>query len=279
MQQYSGRLRDERLALVGRKSRLPAINSCGAMDLVWLAALLPVLIASGGRSIGFWSTLALLVVTVLAWQALFAVARRRPPDLGSVVAAFGLAILLPPDAPVMMTVLAASFGIVLAELIFGGRGWNFLNPVVVGLAFLLFSTPALSGAQIQISALAVLPGTALLIGAGLVPWQTPTAALLASGAASLLMNVPVETVLIDGAAIFVLIFLVADPVASANTQIGRWAHGAMVGSLMIVLLPASGAVTVQALCFAALLGSIFVPLIDAGMTTLAIGTARRARRD
>jgi Na+-transporting NADH:ubiquinone oxidoreductase subunit B len=277
MQKSTNRLRSERLALVGRKLRLPTFYSRWAMDLAWLVALLPILITAGGPRMVFWSNLTLLVVTVLIWQVLFAIARRRPPDLASVTAALGLAILLPADTSVMMIIMTASFGIVLAELIFGGRGWSFLNPVVVGITFLMFSTPALSGAQAQVATLAVLPGAALLIGSGLVHWQTPLAALLASSTAALLLNLSPQTVLVDGTALFVLIFLVADPVASAHTRIGRWAHGALVGLLIVALLPASGTVTVQALCFAALLGSIFAPLIDAGATTLAIRTTRRAR--
>jgi len=83
-----------------------------------------------------------LVVGAL-WESIFAVVRRRPVDEGLLVTAWLFALMMPASAPLYQVALGMSFGIVVGKLIFGGSGRYLVNPALLGLAFLVFSYPAL----------------------------------------------------------------------------------------------------------------------------------------
>ncbi|MFV0335125.1 MAG: NADH:ubiquinone reductase (Na(+)-transporting) subunit B, partial [Tropicimonas sp.] len=51
-------------------------------------------------------------------------------------------LILPPDVPLWQVALGISFGVVIGKEVFGGTGKNFLNPALVGRAFLYFAYPA-----------------------------------------------------------------------------------------------------------------------------------------
>ncbi|WP_299345521.1 RnfABCDGE type electron transport complex subunit D, partial [uncultured Maritalea sp.] len=75
--------------------------------------------------------------------------------------------------------------------------------------------------------------------------------------------------LLSGSLIFGLVFLACDPISSASTNLGRWLYGALIGTLVVVLgQTGAGPGSVNAVVFAALLGSIFAPLIDHTVVTL-----------
>lgn len=76
-----------------------------------------------------------------AWQTLFARLRRRTPAAGMIVTALIFTLLLPPGAPLWQVALGISFGIVVAKEVFGGAGFNFVNPALAGLVFLYLSFP------------------------------------------------------------------------------------------------------------------------------------------
>ena len=95
--------------------------------------------------LGFWCFLPIYVVTVVAgglWEVLFAVVRRHEVNEGFLVTSILYTLTLPPDMPLWMVALGISFGVVIGKEIFGGTGKNFLNPALVGRAFLYFSYPA-----------------------------------------------------------------------------------------------------------------------------------------
>jgi Na+-transporting NADH:ubiquinone oxidoreductase subunit B len=77
----------------------------------------------------------------------FARARGRQADhVALPVIAVLLSLSLPPTLPLWQAALASMIGVVVGKEIFGGFGCNFVNPVVVGLAFLYFAYPgAVSG--------------------------------------------------------------------------------------------------------------------------------------
>lgn len=77
------------------------------------------------------------------WESVFSVVRRKPPDEGLLVVAWFFALLMPATAPLYQVALGMSFGIVVGKLIFGGSGRYLVNPALLGLAFLVFSYPAL----------------------------------------------------------------------------------------------------------------------------------------
>ena len=60
-------------------------------------------------------------------------------DLSAVVTGLILAMTLPPSAPWWIPVIGTLFGIVIVKQLYGGIGQNFMNPALVGRAFLLAS--------------------------------------------------------------------------------------------------------------------------------------------
>ena len=71
--------------------------------------------------------------------------------------------------------------------------------------------------------------------------------------------------------------LVADPVTSAATTLGRWLNGALYAGLIILFATGwSGAAPVQIAVAAALLTSLATPLLDE--IALALWIAQRRRR-
>ena len=64
-------------------------------------------------------------------------------DEGLLAIAWFFALLMPATVPIYQVVLGMSFGIVVGKLIYGGSGRYLVNPALLGVAFLVFSYPAL----------------------------------------------------------------------------------------------------------------------------------------
>ena len=72
------------------------------------------------------------------------------------------------------------------------------------------------------------------------------------------------------------VYLVSEPTSAAATNPGRWAYGLLVGMLIVVLGEAGpGIGSTAAVVFAALLGSVFAPLIDRVVVSLNVKRRRR----
>lgn len=220
--------------------------------------------------------LVLLLLVITGWQLAFRRLRGQAFGGEGLVSAILLALLTPPDAPLWQQVFAASFGIVIGELVFGGRGRNFLHPVVVALTFLMFSFTGegyRAGPQIPVWTLA--PALVLLLASGQAMWRVVAgllAGLLLAGWAMGLAQPWLP--LASGAVCVALLFLAADPVASAATNAGRLAFGLLAGVLATVFGQAGEAF--GGTVFAILLASIFAPLID--HCVIAIHIRLRERR-
>lgn len=249
------------------------------VTLTQVTALLPVLLAASALR-GPWVLAVLLValIAALAWEGAFARLRRRPLAAHGVTTALIVAIMVSVTLPLWQIAVAVSLGVVLGELVFGGRGFGFLNAAAVSLAFAVFSFPgvSLAGGEPWVAAAAI-PGAALLLVAGLAPWRTLLAAaamvaLIGTLAGELLS--PLGT----GAALLVgLVFLACDPVAGAATSAGQWLYGALTGGLIVVFGAGTGpALSANAVVFAVLLASIFAPLLD--YLVVEVNVRRRARR-
>lgn len=85
--------------------------------------------------------LAVAAICGSLWERLFATWRGRDRYPGLLVIALLFSLSLPPTVPLWQVALGMSFGIVVGREIFGGTGRNFLNPALVGLAFLYASYP------------------------------------------------------------------------------------------------------------------------------------------
>lgn len=89
--------------------------------------------------------LPIYLVTFIAggfWEVLFASIRRHEVNEGFFVTSILFALIVPPSIPLWQVALGISFGVVIGKEVFGGTGKNFLNPALVGRAFLFFAYPA-----------------------------------------------------------------------------------------------------------------------------------------
>lgn len=77
-----------------------------------------------------------------AWEVLFAMKRGHEINEGFFVTSILFALTCPPDLPLWQAAIGISFGVVIGKEVFGGTGKNFLNPALVGRAFLYFAYPA-----------------------------------------------------------------------------------------------------------------------------------------
>lgn len=98
------------------------------------------------------------------WEALFAVVRGHEITEGFLVTSVLFALTLPPTIPLWQVAIGISFGVVVGKEIFGGVGKNFLNPALVGRAFLFFAYPAqISGDAVWLAVDGVTKATPLAI--------------------------------------------------------------------------------------------------------------------
>jgi Na+-transporting NADH:ubiquinone oxidoreductase subunit B len=88
--------------------------------------------------------LPIYLVTLIAggfWEVLFALVRNHEINEGFFVTSLLFALTLPASIPLWQVAIGISFGVVIGKEIFGGTGKNFLNPALVGRAFLFFAYP------------------------------------------------------------------------------------------------------------------------------------------
>lgn len=108
-----------------------------------IIALVPALAAS----IYYFGTKAMILVlasvaSAIVTEYLCQRAMKRPvtiSDLSAVVTGMLLAFNLPAEAPWWIAVVGSAFAIGIVKQVFGGLGFNFLNPALAGRAFLMAS--------------------------------------------------------------------------------------------------------------------------------------------
>ncbi|RYH09763.1 NADH:ubiquinone reductase (Na(+)-transporting) subunit B [Tropicimonas sp. IMCC6043] len=89
--------------------------------------------------------LPIYIVTLVVggiWEVVFAVIRGHEVNEGFLVTSMLYVLILPASAPLWQVALGISFGVIIGKEVFGGTGKNFLNPALVGRAFLYFAYPA-----------------------------------------------------------------------------------------------------------------------------------------
>ncbi len=230
--------------------------------LMVLAALLPLAVmwlevegpSAAGRLVFF-------LVFAGIWHVAFMLARAQPPSFAGAVTALAIAILAPENLGIVQLLLGMSFGVVMAELVFGGWGRNVLNPATVTLAFLGFGFPAAPWPDLVLQiGWAAIP--AALIGwlAGVFSGRVILGALVVFGIAYL---AGVDFSNLFAAVAVVLVLLVCDPVASSATKLGRWFYGALFAGLVVLFAVRwNGAAAIQISVAAALLASLAAPILD-----------------
>lgn len=133
----------------------------------------------------FWSdvwagvllVLPLIMVSYAAggfWEVLFAIVRKHEINEGFLITGLLFPLTLPPTIPLWQVALGISFGVVIGKEIFGGVGFNVMNPALTARAFLFFAYPG------QISGNSV--WTALLPGKPVAEGFTGATSLAVAGA-------------------------------------------------------------------------------------------------
>jgi Na+-transporting NADH:ubiquinone oxidoreductase subunit B len=271
------------------------------------------LLAAGGLSLspdhvpsallaGLTLLLPLLFVataTSIAWEIVFASARRRPVDPGWAMSSWLFVLLLPPQTPLLFAALGMSFGAVIGKHVFGGTGRYIASPAAIGALFLNFAYPSLapaasswssiaalgaaeavqqgmswwalfaggqSGSLGTVSALACIAGALWLALAGAASWRTLAGGLAGLSVAALVATsvggtLPPHWQFALGNVAFCWAFVLTDPTTLPLTQSGRWLHGALFG-LLVVLMREADPSRPESTLFAVLLAALLVPLLD-----------------
>lgn len=257
-------------------NRTFAIRSVAGVTTAQVVALLPPVCIVIAASPAAEVRLALAaLVAALFWELLFTGLRRRSVSFHSATTALIVLVFCPADIPLWQVIFGLSAGIVLGELVFGGRGFSFVSAAVVSLALMIISFPELGfrPASDQL-AIATLPGALLLLAAGLVSLQVMLAAFAAALAALALLGQGIVPVTTGTALVFGLTFLIADPCAASATAAGRWLYGTLAGALAVLFSPVGG-ITSEGIVFASLLASVFAPMIDLAVVRIHINWRRR----
>ncbi|MFT5579380.1 MAG: Na+-transporting NADH:ubiquinone oxidoreductase subunit B [Paraglaciecola psychrophila] len=134
------------------------IAAGAAVTADWRTPLIAMLAGNDPASLwdnlwyGFWYFMPVYAVTFVVgafWEVLFAAKRGHEVNEGFFVTSILFALICPPSVPLWQVALGISFGIVIGKEVFGGTGKNFLNPALVGRAFLYFAYPAnMSGDEV-----------------------------------------------------------------------------------------------------------------------------------
>lgn len=94
---------------------------------------------------GMWIVMPIIIVSYAVggvWEVLFAIVRKHEINEGFLVTGLLFPLTLPPTIPLWQVAVGISFGIVIGKEIFGGTGFNVLNPALTSRAFLYFAYPA-----------------------------------------------------------------------------------------------------------------------------------------
>lgn len=104
---------------------------------------------------GFLKWLPLVIVTYvsgLAVEVLFAQIRKEEVAEGFFVTGFIIPMIMPPDVPLWIVSIATIFAVLFGKEVFGGTGYNFLNPALLARAFVFFAYPTvISGDKVWIA--------------------------------------------------------------------------------------------------------------------------------
>lgn len=274
-------------------------------------ALLPAVLASalifGARA------LLLVVVTTFACVAFEYIYERllhKPNtagDLSAVVTGIILALNMPVGMPLWIAVVGAFVAIVITKQLFGGLGYNFANPALVGriVLFLSFSktmtawvfpdavSSATPLAQLaagqkpelltlllgnhggcigETCALALLLGGAYLLIRGVITWQTPVCFVGTVFVLSLVLGQDALRQVLSGGLLLGAFFMATDYVTAPQTYWGRALFGIGAG-LLTCLIRFYGSYA-EGVSFAILFMNILTPYLSRWTQSKPLGGAK-----
>lgn len=126
----------------------PHIHHRQDLKFIMYAVIIALMPALGG-SIYFYGLRALFLVLLsvaaaVAAEAICEILYKKPitiTDGSAIITGILLAYNIPPGVPFWMPVVGSVFAVVVAKQLFGGLGYNFINPALAGRAFLMASWP------------------------------------------------------------------------------------------------------------------------------------------
>ncbi len=163
----------------------------------------------------------------------------------------------------------------LAELASG------MHPSVSALDMFIGTIP---GSTCETSVIAILLGALLLLITGIASWRIMLSVLLGGGLMGLLFNaiaantymqLPFYYHYLMGGFMFGAVFMATDPVTAAQTNIGKWIYGFLIGAFAVMLRVLNSAYP-EGMMLSILLMNCFAPLID--HYVVARNIKRRQRR-
>lgn len=247
----------------------------GAVALQTLALMPPLVVAVWLGDSPTMIVLAASLGAVLAWDFTFAALRHRPFRPHGITTAAIVTLFAPPDIPLWHLLVVLSLGTVIGERVFGGRGFAFLSPATVALALGLLSLPSMTlTAPDPMIALACIPGVLVLLAFGLLSLNIAVAFL---GTVIVLTGTSAspEVIGLLTASSVGLVFLICDPTSTPVSSLGRVLHGVIAGGLVWVFSGTASVPTPDAIVFAALMASLFAPLLDHIAVSLNVAWRRR----
>lgn len=294
-------------------------------------ALVQLLGGSLGADAGFYSKMLIgavyflpIYIVVFAvgafWEVLFCIVRKHEVNEGFFVTSILFALIVPPTIPLWQAALGITFGVVIGKEVFGGTGRNFMNPALVGRAFLFFAYPAsISGTNCWVpvdgfsgatplaqwaaggqkalvdtagnaitwmdaflgnipgcigegSTLMIAVGAFIILVTGIASWRVMAGVLIGAFLCATLFNTigsdtnPMFSMtfqwhLVLGGFAFGLVFMATDPVSSSFTNKGKWAFGALIG-VMVVLVRVVNPAYPEGMMLAILFANCWAPLFD-----------------
>lgn len=265
---------------------------------------------------GFLQVLPMILVSYivgLGIECIFAQVRKHEVSEGYFVTGMLIPLICPPDVPLWQLAIAVAFAVIIGKEVFGGTGYNFLNPALVARAFLFFSYPskmsgdsvwiaeqgdAISGATPlgemlagasaphasmldmflgfvpgsvgETSVVAILLGAILLLVTGVASWRIMLSVFAGGAAMGVVFNLigatpymqmPFYEHFLIGGFMFGAVFMATDPVTAAQTNIGKYIYGALIG-IMAVLIRVVNPAYPEGMMLSILLLNVFAPLID-----------------
>lgn len=122
----------------------------------------------------------------------------------------------------------------------------------------------------ETSKIAILLGAAFLIITGIGSWKIMTSVMLGAGIMGLIFNaiganefmqLPFYYHFIMGGLMFGAVFMATDPVTAAQTEVGKWWYGLLIG-MMAVMIRVFNPAYPEGIMLAILFGNVMAPLID-----------------
>lgn len=261
--------------------------------------------------------IAVAILTAVATEYVFNRIVKKPNtinDGSAVVTGLLLALCLPGGVPLFVPFLGSVFAILVVKCLFGGLGYNFMNPALAARCFLLISfsgivanysvdgmtsaTPLVSMAAgekvslleifvgntngvIGCSILALLIGGIYLLLTGGITYEIPLATIVSFGAVIAIFGgegfdlVYILKHVCAGGVIMSAFFMATDPVTSPVTSIGQIIFGALVGILSGVFRLYG--TSEDSGSYAVIIANMVTPLIDAYVIPVPYGRRNQSK--